>query len=67
MNFLHLGQILSTGGLVESTAETVNAREGKIRGACLEISSIVNDWRAKAVGGMETALVLHSGFGPDLD
>jgi hypothetical protein len=39
-------------------AETVAAREGKIRGACLEISAIVNDWRANIEGGMETALLL---------
>ena len=43
------GQILSTGGLADSAAATVEAREGKIRGACLDISSIVNDWRAKVV------------------
>lgn len=53
-----LGQTLSSGGLSESVAATVEAREGKIRGACLEISQIVNDWRAKAAGGMETALLL---------
>ena len=53
-----LGQILSSGGLAESVAATVEAREGKIRGACLEISQIVNDWRSRAVGGMETALLL---------
>ena len=34
------------------------AREGKVCAACLEISIIVNDWRAKIVGGMETALLL---------
>ena len=39
-------------------AATVTAREGKIRGACLKISQIVNDWRSKAAGGMETALLL---------
>ena len=53
-----LGQFLSSGGLAESVAATVEAREGKIRGACLEISQIVNDWRSRAVGGMETALLL---------
>ena len=53
-----LGQTLSSGGLSESVAATVTAREGKIRGACLEISQIVNDWRSKAAGGMETALLL---------
>ena len=39
-SFKWLGQILSSGGLAESVAATVEAREGKIRGACLEISQI---------------------------
>jgi hypothetical protein len=56
--FKWLGQVMSTGGLAESVADTVQDREGKIRGACLEISQIVNDWRARVVGGMETALLL---------
>ena len=34
------------------------SREGKIRGACLEIAVIINDWRAEILGGMETALML---------
>ena len=38
--------------------DTVESREGKIRGACLEISQIVNDWRSSMVGGMETAILL---------
>ena len=38
-----------------TVAETVAAREGKIRGACLEV---VNDWRARAVAGLESALFL---------
>jgi hypothetical protein len=37
---------------------TVEDREGKIRGACLEIGHIINDWRTQAVGGMDTALLL---------
>ena len=56
--FKWLGQILSTRGLADSVAETIQSREGKIRGACLEISQIVNDWRAQVCGGMLTALVL---------
>jgi hypothetical protein len=56
--FKWLGQILSSGGLAESVAATVQSREGKIRGACLEIAKIVNDWRSKIVGGMDTALML---------
>ena len=53
-----LGQIISARGLADSVAKTVASREGKIKGACLEISLVVNDWRARAVGGMETALML---------
>ena len=56
--FKWLGKILSSKGLADSVTETVSAREGKIRGACLEIAKIVNDWRAKVPGGMATALVL---------
>ena len=55
--FKWLGQILSSRGLSDSAAETVAAREGKIKGACLEITMIVNDWRSRMVGGMETALL----------
>ena len=53
-----LGQQLSTGGLAESVAATVEKREAKIKGAALEIANIVNDWRSEAAGGMYTALLL---------
>ena len=53
-----LGQQMSGEGLKESVAATVEAREGKIRGAALEIASITNDWRAEAAGGMQTALTM---------
>ena len=33
----------AAGGLAESVAATVNAKEGKIKAACLEIANIVND------------------------
>ena len=56
--FKWLGQTLSSGGLAESVAATVEAREGKIRGACLEIAQIINDWRSHVTGGMETGLLL---------
>ena len=56
--FKWLGQMLSSRGLSDLAAETVAVREGKIRGACLEIALIVNDWRSRMVGGMETALLL---------
>ena len=57
-SFKWLGQILSSGGLAKSVAATVQSREGKMRGACLEIAQIVNGWRAHTVGGMETGLLL---------
>ena len=53
-----LGQHLSSEGLGASVAATVAAREGRVRGACLEIAQIVNDWRAGVVGGLDTALIL---------
>ena len=53
-----LGQCLSSGGLADSVMETIKAKEGKVRGACLEVASIVEDWRAKAVGGIEAAFIL---------
>ena len=53
-----LGQMLSGEGLAESVAATVAAKEPKIKGACLEIARIAEDWRSTAAGGMETALVL---------
>ena len=56
--FKWLGQILSSSGLAGSVAATVKVREGKIRGACLEIAQVVNDWRSQSVGGMDTALLL---------
>ena len=53
-----LGQYLSSGGLADSVAETVKNRDGKIRGASLEIAQIVNDWRSHLAGGMVTAITL---------
>ena len=47
-----LGQQISAGGLAESVAETVAAKEGKIKAAC-----IVNDWRTEIVGGLKTAMI----------
>ena len=53
-----LGQQLSALGLADSAAKTVGNREGKIKAASREIANIVNDWRSRAVGGMEAALQL---------
>ena len=53
-----LGQIISAYGLADSVAKTVEDKQGKIKGACLEIGIVINDWRARNIGGMETALML---------
>ena len=53
-----LGQYISCEGLADSVAETVKMRDGKVRGACLEIAQIVNDWRSHLAGGMRTAITL---------
>ena len=53
-----LGQIISASGLADSVAKTVEDKQGKIKGACLEIGIVINDWRARNIGGMKTALML---------
>ena len=53
-----LGQQVSGGGLAASVFATVASREAKVRGACLEIADIVNDWRARVAGGLGTAFML---------
>ena len=54
----YLGQYLSSKGLAASVMETVQKRDGKIRGAALEIAQIVNDWRSHLAGGMMTAVTM---------
>ena len=58
ISFKWLGQILSSGGLAESVHATIEAEEGQIQAACLEIAHIVKDWRSQVAGGMETGLLL---------
>ena len=53
-----LGQIISSRGLEDSVAQTVESREPKIRGAGLEAAALVNDWRSQVAGGMDTAALL---------
>ena len=53
-----LGQQISALGLADSVAKTIENREGRMKAACREIANIVNDWRSRAVGGMEAALQL---------
>ena len=51
-----LGQIISANGLADSVVKTIENREAKIKGACLEIVDIIQDWRAQVVGGIDSAL-----------
>ena len=44
--------------VITDLAKTVENREGKLKAACREIANVVNDWRSRAVGGMEAALQL---------
>ena len=53
-----LGDYISSGGLGASVLATVEAREGKVKGACLEVAAIVEDWRAQVAGGFESGLML---------
>ena len=51
----YLGQILHSGGLSDSAKATVEDRSGKIRGAAIEIKSIVEEFEMQAMGGLMAA------------
>ena len=51
----YLGQILHTGGLSKSAEATVEDRAGKIRGAAIEVKSIVEEFEMQAMGGLMAA------------
>ena len=53
-----LGDYLHSDGLAASVMMTIKQREGKVKGAALEIAEIVDDWRARTVGGFKTGLFL---------
>ena len=53
-----LGDLILLGGLGASVLATVEAREGKVKGACLKVAAIIEDWRAQVVGGFESGLML---------
>ena len=53
-----LGDYLHSDGLAESVTETIRQREGMVKGAALEIAELVDDWRARTVGGFTTGLSL---------
>ena len=54
----YLGQVLHTGGLEKSAEATVRERAGRIKGAALEIKSIIEDFQMQCIGGMRAAWVL---------
>ena len=51
----YLGQMIHGGGLDQSAEATVNERAGRIKGAALEIKSIVEEFQMQAMGGMMAA------------
>ena len=51
----YLGQIFHTDGLGKCSEATVRDREGKIRGASLEIKSIIEEYEMQAMGGLMAA------------
>ena len=53
-----MGEVKVWKWLADSVAETVAARMGRVKAAGLEIAEIINDWRARAAGGLDTALLL---------
>ena len=53
-----LGQHISAQGLEDSIWRTIEAKEGRIKAAALEIATVVNDWRCRGAGGLDTASML---------
>ena len=51
----YLGQILHSDGLEASAAATVKERAGRIRGATMEIRSIVEEYPMQTIGGLMAA------------
>jgi hypothetical protein len=60
----YLGQILHGGGLESSALATAKERAGKIKGATLEIRSIIEEFQMQAIGGMMAAYELREGPHP---
>ena len=48
----YLGQVIKSD-LASSALATVQDREGKIKGAAIEIKSIIEDYQMQAMGGLE--------------
>ena len=48
----YLGQMLHTGGLERSALAKAQDRAGRIKGATMEIKSIIEDFKMQSMGGM---------------
>ena len=51
----YLGQVLHSGGVECSAQATVMERSGKIKGASMEIKSIVEEYQMQTCGGLIAA------------
>ena len=51
----NLGQVLHMGGVEQSATATVQERAGKIKGATMEIKSIVEEYQMQTVGSLMAA------------
>ena len=51
----YLGQMIHSGGLEESALATVKDRAGRMKGATMEIKSIIEEYQMQALGGMMAA------------
>ena len=51
----YLGQILHEDGAAASIEETIAERQGRIKGATMEIKAIIEEFQMQAMGGMMAA------------
>ena len=51
----YLEQVLHGGGLEQSALATAHERAGRIKGASMEIKSIIEEFQMQALGGMMEA------------
>ena len=51
----YLGQVLHSGGLEDSALATVRERSGKIKGATMEIKSLIEEFEMQTMGGLSAA------------
>ena len=54
----YLGQVLHGGGLDQSAEATVQERMGRVKGATMEIKSIIEEFQMQAIGGVMAAVEL---------